>query len=156
MCWCVCGSGGWGVLHTYALLAICMPSACSEAGSRQERDTAAPYFVVLHALVLESMCTALCCVRFARCAPLQAMSMVIHGSQSLPAAAPCPLHNTPPHCACCARCAPPQAMSMGIHESQSLLWERMVGLSRPFQAYLFPLIREAFPEVCGWSGGCCV
>lgn len=29
------------------------------------------------------------------------------------------------------------AMSMGIHESQSLLWERMVGLSKPFQVGLF-------------------
>jgi hypothetical protein len=38
---------------------------------------------------------------------------------------------------------------MGVHESQSLLWERMVALSKPFNAYLLPLIREAFPEVCG-------
>lgn len=37
------------------------------------------------------------------------------------------------------------AMSMGIHESQSLLWERMVGLSRPFQHFLLPKIREFFP-----------
>lgn len=36
---------------------------------------------------------------------------------------------------------------MGIHESQSLLWERMVGLSRPFCAYLLPKLREAFPEL---------
>ncbi|GAB4814416.1 hypothetical protein N2152v2_001462 [Parachlorella kessleri] len=39
------------------------------------------------------------------------------------------------------------AMGMGVHESQSLLWERMVGLSKPFAAYLLPQIREAFPEV---------
>lgn len=39
------------------------------------------------------------------------------------------------------------AMSMGVHESQSLLWERMVGLSKPFAGYLLPQIREAFPEV---------
>lgn len=38
------------------------------------------------------------------------------------------------------------AMSMGIHESQSLLWERMVGLSRPFQSYLLPKIKEYFPD----------
>jgi len=38
------------------------------------------------------------------------------------------------------------AMSMGVHESQSLLWERMVGLSKPFAGYLLPQIREAFPE----------
>lgn len=35
---------------------------------------------------------------------------------------------------------------MGVHESQSLLWERMVGLSRPFAAYLLPLMREFFPQ----------
>jgi Zn-dependent M32 family carboxypeptidase len=38
-------------------------------------------------------------------------------------------------------------MGMGIHESQSLLWERMVGLSRPFAAYLLPLMCEFFPQV---------
>ena len=38
------------------------------------------------------------------------------------------------------------AMSMGIHESQSLLWERMVGLSKPFQHYLLPKIKEFFPS----------
>jgi Zn-dependent M32 family carboxypeptidase len=36
---------------------------------------------------------------------------------------------------------------MGVHESQSLLWERMVGLSRPFATYLLPLLREHFPEI---------
>lgn len=35
---------------------------------------------------------------------------------------------------------------MGVHESQSLLWERMVGLSRPFAAYLLPLMRQYFPQ----------
>lgn len=39
------------------------------------------------------------------------------------------------------------ALGMGVHESQSLLWERMVGLSRPFAAYLLPLMREHFPEL---------
>lgn len=38
------------------------------------------------------------------------------------------------------------AMSMGIHESQSLLWERMVALGKPFQHYLLPKLREAFPD----------
>ena len=46
---------------------------------------------------------------------------------------------------------------MGVHESQSLLWERMVGLSRPFSAYLLPRMREFFPQVgelcvCGFAG----
>lgn len=36
---------------------------------------------------------------------------------------------------------------MGIHESQSLLWERMVGLSRPFCTYLLPKLLKAFPEL---------
>lgn len=39
-----------------------------------------------------------------------------------------------------------QALGMGVHESQSLLWERMVGLSRPFAAYLLPLMRQYFPQ----------
>jgi len=34
---------------------------------------------------------------------------------------------------------------MGMHESQSLLWERCIGLSRPFAAYLLPRLRETFP-----------
>ena len=37
------------------------------------------------------------------------------------------------------------ALSMAAHESQSLLWERCVGLSRPFAAYLLPRLRETFP-----------
>ncbi|KAF9161154.1 hypothetical protein DFQ26_004820 [Actinomortierella ambigua] len=39
-----------------------------------------------------------------------------------------------------------QAMSLGIHESQSLLWERMVGLGRPFWTYALPILKEMFPE----------
>lgn len=39
-----------------------------------------------------------------------------------------------------------EAMSMGVHESQSLLWERMVGLSLPFQKYLLPKLQESFPD----------
>eukprot|EP01027_Heterolobosea_sp_BB2_P016604 GEZU01023617.1.p1 GENE.GEZU01023617.1~~GEZU01023617.1.p1 ORF type:complete len:514 (+),score=160.28 GEZU01023617.1:45-1586(+) len=39
------------------------------------------------------------------------------------------------------------ALSMGIHESQSLLWERHVGLNRPFLERFWPIIQEAFaPE----------
>lgn len=37
------------------------------------------------------------------------------------------------------------ALSMGVHESQSLLWERMVGLSKPFAHYLLPLLQARFP-----------
>ena len=37
------------------------------------------------------------------------------------------------------------ALSMGAHESQSLLWERHVGLSRPFCAWLAPQLGAAFP-----------
>ncbi|KAF9972088.1 hypothetical protein BGZ73_004823 [Actinomortierella ambigua] len=39
-----------------------------------------------------------------------------------------------------------EAMSLGIHESQSLLWERMVGLGRPFWTYALPILKEMFPE----------
>ena len=48
-----------------------------------------------------------------------------------------------------------QALGMGVHESQSLLWERLVGLGRPFSAYLLPLMKEYFPQVrvsAGWLG----
>ncbi|KAG0295321.1 hypothetical protein BGZ96_011993 [Linnemannia gamsii] len=38
------------------------------------------------------------------------------------------------------------ALSLGIHESQSLLWERMVGLDKPFWTYALPLLKEKFPE----------
>ncbi|KAG0361995.1 hypothetical protein BGX24_005210, partial [Mortierella sp. AD032] len=38
------------------------------------------------------------------------------------------------------------ALSLGIHESQSLLWERMVGLTKPFWTYALPLLKEKFPE----------
>ena len=52
-----------------------------------------------------------------------------------------------------------QALSMGVHESQSLLWERMVGLSRSFAAYLTPKLQAAFPQLpnfdvrvsCAWA-----
>ncbi|KAF8926168.1 hypothetical protein BGZ47_002863 [Haplosporangium gracile] len=38
------------------------------------------------------------------------------------------------------------SLSLGIHESQSLLWERMVGLGKPFWTYALPLLKEKFPE----------
>jgi carboxypeptidase Taq len=39
------------------------------------------------------------------------------------------------------------AVSLGIHESQSRLWENLVGRSRPFWEYAFPLAQQAFPDV---------
>jgi carboxypeptidase Taq len=36
--------------------------------------------------------------------------------------------------------------SHGIHESQSRLWENLVGRSRPFWRYAFPVLRQLFPE----------
>lgn len=39
-----------------------------------------------------------------------------------------------------------EAVSLGIHESQSRLWENVVGRSRPFWAYWFPLARQVFRE----------
>jgi carboxypeptidase Taq len=38
-------------------------------------------------------------------------------------------------------------VSLGIHESQSRLWENVVGRSRGFWQYAFPLLREVFPDV---------
>lgn len=40
---------------------------------------------------------------------------------------------------------PGEAASLGIHESQSRLWENLVGRSRGFWEWCFPLVREAFP-----------
>ncbi len=40
---------------------------------------------------------------------------------------------------------PGEAASLGIHESQSRLWENLVGRSRSFWEWCFPLAREAFP-----------
>lgn len=39
-----------------------------------------------------------------------------------------------------------QADSLGIHESQSRMWENFVGRSRSFWTYMFPTVREAFPQ----------
>jgi carboxypeptidase Taq len=36
--------------------------------------------------------------------------------------------------------------SSGVHESQSRLWENVVGRGRPFWDWLFPRLRDAFPE----------
>jgi carboxypeptidase Taq len=38
-----------------------------------------------------------------------------------------------------------EAVSLGIHESQSRLWENMVGKSRPFWIYFYPLLQREFP-----------
>jgi carboxypeptidase Taq len=40
---------------------------------------------------------------------------------------------------------PGEAASLGIHESQSRLWENLVGRSRSFWEWCFPLAQEAFP-----------
>jgi carboxypeptidase Taq len=39
-----------------------------------------------------------------------------------------------------------EAISLGIHESQSRLWENVVGRSRAFWTYWFPLARRVFRE----------
>jgi carboxypeptidase Taq len=44
---------------------------------------------------------------------------------------------------------PGEPASLGIHESQSRLWENLVGRSRPFWEWCFPLARKAFPVVLG-------
>lgn len=37
-------------------------------------------------------------------------------------------------------------VSMGIHESQSRFYENLIGRSKPFLTYLFPILREYFPR----------
>ncbi len=39
-----------------------------------------------------------------------------------------------------------EAASLGIHESQSRTWENLVGRSRAFWEYFFPLTRQFFPQ----------
>lgn len=39
-----------------------------------------------------------------------------------------------------------EAVSLGIHESQSRMWENVVGRSRAFWTYWFPLARQVFRE----------
>ena len=41
---------------------------------------------------------------------------------------------------------PGEAASLGIHESQSRLWENLVGRSRAFWDWCFPLAQAAFPQ----------
>jgi len=44
------------------------------------------------------------------------------------------------------------AASAGVHESQSRLWENLVGRSRAFCTFLFPLLQETFPgPLEGWT-----
>ena len=38
-----------------------------------------------------------------------------------------------------------EAVSLGIHESQSRLWENLVGKSRAFWTYFYPLLQKEFP-----------
>ncbi len=38
-----------------------------------------------------------------------------------------------------------EAVSLGIHESQSRLWENMVGKSRAFWTYFYPVMQKEFP-----------
>src|SRR5690606_32744958 len=42
-----------------------------------------------------------------------------------------------------------QAVSLGIHESQSRLWENLVGRSRAYWEFFYPLAQQAFPEALG-------
>ncbi len=44
-----------------------------------------------------------------------------------------------------ARTSLAEPVSLGVHESQSRMWENIVGRSRPFCAFLLPLLREQFP-----------
>lgn len=39
--------------------------------------------------------------------------------------------------------------SLGIHESQSRMWENMVGRSKPFWEYFFPILKAMFPQYGG-------
>jgi len=38
-----------------------------------------------------------------------------------------------------------EAVSLGIHESQSRMWENLVGKSRAFWTYFYPLLQKEFP-----------
>lgn len=37
--------------------------------------------------------------------------------------------------------------SLGVHESQSRLWENLVGRSRPFWEFYFPVLQDHFPQL---------
>jgi carboxypeptidase Taq len=42
--------------------------------------------------------------------------------------------------------------SSGVHESQSRLWENLVGRSHSYCTYIFPKLRQVFPEpLAGWD-----
>jgi carboxypeptidase Taq len=41
------------------------------------------------------------------------------------------------------------SVSLGIHESQSRMWENMVGRSKPFWQYFYPLAQQTFRESLG-------
>jgi carboxypeptidase Taq len=43
-------------------------------------------------------------------------------------------------------------VSLGIHESQSRLWENVVGRSRPFWQYFFPIAQQRYPEALSKVG----
>lgn len=38
-----------------------------------------------------------------------------------------------------------ESVSLGIHESQSRVWENLVGRSRPFWNYFYPILQKEFP-----------
>ena len=40
-------------------------------------------------------------------------------------------------------------VSLGVHESQSRLWENLVGRSRSFVSWAFPIVQAAFPNALG-------
>jgi len=40
-----------------------------------------------------------------------------------------------------------ESASTGIHESQSRIWENMVGKSRSFWSYYYPVLQKEFPDV---------
>ena len=42
-----------------------------------------------------------------------------------------------------------EAISLGIHESQSRLWENLVGRSRAFWTFFYPLAQQRFPAALG-------
>jgi carboxypeptidase Taq len=42
-----------------------------------------------------------------------------------------------------------EAISLGIHESQSRLWENLVGRSRAFWTFYYPLAQQQFPAALG-------
>ena len=42
-----------------------------------------------------------------------------------------------------------EAISLGIHESQSRLWENLIGRSRAFWEYFFPLAQRTYPTALG-------